>query len=685
MTNREISWLQFNARVLQEARDKSNPIIERVKFLAIFASNLDEFFRVRVSSLRGLLSINNSPKKHSFDPEKLLKKIYEIVFDQQEVFNTTFTYEIKNELAAANVYIVNENELTQKQEGYLQTYFRENVLPQIQPYFISKQNHIPFIQSRAIYQVVELRQLKDEVEQELDTSRDIQYAVIEIPSKELTRFVTLPKEGNKNFVVFLDDVIRFSLRQLFPRHEVGNAYAIKLVRDAELYIDDEFQGDLLSKIDQALRNRKRGIPCRLLYDQEMPENCRTELKKFLRLQTDDLMASGRYQNFNDFFSFPNLIGTCAADTPQPPLQIHELDDKSIYKVIKQKDILLHYPYISYDYVLRFIEESATDASVQSIKITLYRVSDKSKIVESLKLAAKNGKKVTAFIEVKARFDEESNLYWAGELERAGVRVLYSFPGLKVHCKLCIVTRLENNKKRRYAYMSTGNFNETTSQVYTDFGLFTADESITKEVNEVFKILSRKERSIRFNKLLVAPFTLRQQLMKMIDVEMTNATEGRAAYIIIKVNSLDDPMIVQKLYRASRAGVNIDLLVRGICTLQAGIEPFSKNIRVLSIIDRYLEHTRVFIFANGGDERIYMGSADLMERNLSHRIEVLFPILNKSHKYEVRRCLEIQLADNQKARSLEKDRVNTYIRGTDTTSIRSQSELYKFYKKNTATL
>jgi polyphosphate kinase len=684
-TNREISWLQFNARVLQEARDKRNPLMERIKFLAIFSSNLDEFFRVRVASLRGLLTLKKTTsKKLAIDPEKLLKKIYSVVSHQQEVFGATFINDIKKELAENNVLVVNEKELSEKQADFVHTYFRDNVLALIRPYFISKQNQVPFLQSRSIYQVVELREKSEIVKGETTLSAELQYAIIEVPSKELSRFVVLPKDGKKNYIMFLDDVIRYSLRELFPRYEVGNAYAIKLVRDAELYIEDEFQGDLLSKMEQGLRNRKRGIPCRFLYDPEMPEICRTMLAKFLRLQQDDLMAGGRYHNFIDFFTFPNLIGPSAENKPQPPLHIKELDEaKRLHIVIRQKDVLLHYPYISYDYVLRFLQEAATDAKVLAIKITLYRVANQSRVVEALKLAAKNGKEVTAFVEVKARFDEESNLYWAGELERAGINVLYSFPGLKVHCKLCIVTRLENNVKKRYTYMATGNFNEKTSELYTDYGLFTTNEVITKEVNEVFKILGRKERSLGFKKLLVAPFTLRKKLLKIIDNEIANAKAGKKAYIIAKLNSLEDPLMVQKLYQASRAGVKIQLLVRGICCLIPGNDEFSKNIKVFSIVDRYLEHARVYIFANGGDELIYMGSADWMVRNLSHRIEVAFPIYDEALKDEVRKCIGIQLADNQKARLLVKGKVNRY-RKQQSVPLRSQVEQYKYYKKKTTT-
>jgi polyphosphate kinase len=686
IVNRELSWLQFNARVLQEARDKRNPLMERIKFLAIFASNLDEFFRVRVASIRGLLSLKKpSTKKLTIDPEKLLKKIYNTVSHHQQIFNSTFNNYIKKELVENNVFVIDERSLTEKQGELVRTYFRDSVLPLIRPYLLSKLEHDPFLSSRSIYQIVELRSKIEEEKGKESISSDIQYAIIEIPTSELGRFFILPKEGKQNFVLLLDDVVRFCLPELFPRYQVGNAYAIKLVRDAELYIDDEFQGDILTKIEQGLRNRKRGIPCRFLYDPEMPSECLTIVTKFLRLQKNDLMAGGRYHNFVDLFSFPNLIGPSAENKPQLPLRIKELDEaKKIHTVIRQKDVLLHYPYISFDYVLRFLQEAANDPKVLTIKITLYRVANQSRVVEALKLAAKNGKDVTAFIEVKARFDEESNLFWAGELERAGVNVLYSFPGLKVHCKLCIVTRLENNIKKRYTYLATGNFNEKTAELYTDFGLFTTNEEMTAEVNEVFKILGRKERSVEFKSLLVAPFSLRKKFIKMIDTEIANAKAGKNAYIIVKVNSLEDPFMISKLYQASEAGVKIQMIVRGICSIKPGVDSYSKNIKAYSIVDRYLEHARVFIFCNGGNERIYLGSADWMVRNLSHRIEVAFPVNDEELKKEVRKCIDIQLADNQKARLLTKDKINTYRRQQNTDPIRSQVEQYKYYKKKTTT-
>lgn len=683
-TNREISWLRFNARVLQEARDKRNPLYERIKFLAIFSSNLDEFFRVRVASLRSLLSLKKPTSEHYPEgPERLLEKIYNMVSRQQELFGDIFQKQIMPELAAQGIYVVNETELTAPQAEFARKYFQEKIVPLIRPYFISKQNQDPFLQNRSLYMAVELK-AKDIVTPDKEAAKSVptEYAILEVPSNELGRFLVLPREGKKMYIMFLDDVMRLSLKEFFPRYDVGGAYAVKLTRDAELHIDDEFQGDLLEKIQRGLRNRKRGIPCRFVYDRLMPEASLRLLEKFLRLQPDDLLGGGRYANFSDLMTFPKPENSASLENkPQPPLHIKELDDaKKLHYIIRQKDVMLHYPYHSYDYVLRFLREAAKDANVLAIKITLYRVAHKSLIVEALKEAVRNGKIVTAFVELKARFDEESNFFWAGELERAGVTVLFSFPGLKVHCKLCVITRRENNLKKRYVYLGTGNFNEETAKVYTDFGLFTCNEEIAKEANEVFRILSRKERSIDFKHLLVAPFNMRKQFVKMIDREIKNAHEDKKAAITCKFNSLEDPEMIHKLYEASNAGVRITLLARGICCAIPGVENMSKNIRAASVVDRYLEHARIYIFHNGGDEKIYLASADWMTRNLSHRIEVGFPIYDPALRKEIKDVIDVELSDNVKARIIAKGKTNLYRHTRSGVAIEEQLELYKYYKK-----
>ena len=683
-TNREISWLQFNARVLQEARDARNPLYERIKFLAIYSSNLDEFFRVRVASLRSLLNLKKAEHKDlEIDPRKLLKDIHKIVGAQQESFGKVFKSQIVPELRKNNIFLVNDSELTTEQSEFARRYFTDKVLPLLKPIFPEKTPNDPFINNRSLYFAIELaprneKNLGKETNERKDAS---EYVILEIPSTDLPRFLTLKKEGRNTYVMFLDDVLRLSLPEYFVRNEVRGAYSFKMTRDAELHIEDEFQGDLLSKIKEGLSTRKKGIPSRFLYDPQMPEAMLKYLSKYFKLAEDDLIPGGKYHNFSDLMSFPNPGIPSLENKPQPPLAHRDLKDaRSIFPVMAQKDILLFYPYQTYDYVLQFINQAAKDQAVVAIKITLYRVANNSQVVEALKNAAKNGKEVTAFIEIKARFDEEQNLYWAGELERSGVKVLYSFPGLKVHCKLCIVTRMERGEKKRYCYLGSGNFNEKTATLYSDVGLFTTDSRITKEVKEVFQILGRKERSAEFQHLLVAPFSMRKTFEKRIEKEIKFAKEGKRAEIIIKLNSLEDLDMIDRLYEASIAGVKVRIIVRGVCCIIPGVPGMSMNIRAVSIIDRYLEHARVFIFHNGGQERYYVASADWMTRNLTHRIEVGFPIYDESIQKELRQFIDMQLQDNTKARIIAKGKLNKYKRtSSGGEKIEAQIDFYKYLR------
>lgn len=688
-SDREISWLQFNARVLQEARDLRNPLYERIKFLAIYSSNLDEFFRVRVASLRSLLNLKKAEHKElEIDPQKLLKKIHKIVGAQQESFGKVFQSQIVPELRKHNIFLINETELTAEQAEYVRGYFTDKVLPLLKPIFPNKATIDPFINNRSLYFAVELSPRNETAdEREIAGQKtDTEYAILEIPSTDLPRFISLKKEGKNSYVMFLDDVVRLSLREYFVRNDVLGAYSFKMTRDAELHIDDEFQGDLLSKIQAGLSIRKKGIPSRFLYDPHMPSEMLKYLSKYFKLAEDDLIPGGKYHNFSDLMSFPNPGIPSLENKPQPPLSHPDLKDaRLLFPVIAQKDILLFYPYQTYDYVLQFINQAAKDQAVIAIKITLYRVAHNSQVVEALKNAAKNGKEVTAFVEIKARFDEEQNLYWAGELERSGVKVLYSFPGLKVHCKLCIVTRMERGEKKRYCYLGSGNFNEKTATLYSDVGLFTTDVRITKEVKEVFQILGRKERSTEFEHLLVAPFSMRKTFDKRIEKEIRFAKEGRPAEIIIKLNSLEDLDMIDHLYEASIAGVKIRMIVRGVCSLIPGVPGMSTNIRAISIIDRYLEHSRIFIFHNGGDQRFYVASADWMTRNLTHRIEVGFPIYDETIRKELRQFIDFQLRDNTKARIIAKGKLNKYKRsGAGSEKIQAQIDFYKYLRSKQKT-
>jgi polyphosphate kinase len=682
LNNREISWLQFNERVLQEAADTSNPLYERIKFLAIYSSNLDEFFRVRVASLRSLLDLKKGAKDElELEPEKLLKKIHKIVRAQQEIFGKIFQKRIIPELHKNNIYLIGESEVSPEQAEHVRRYFSERVLPLLEPVYLKDVSQSPFLKNRGLYFAIELASRAETIaERKLVAEQEGgQIAILEIPTDKVERFFVLPKKGKETHIMFIDDVIRLSLKELFARYDVLGAYAIKLTRDAELHIEDEFQGDLLEKVKLGLGSRRRGVPSRFLYDPTMSVEMLKRLAKFFKLTEDDMIPGGRYHNFSDLMSFPNPGIPALENKPLVTLSHNDLvNAKTIFSAIENKEVLLIYPYQSYDYVIRFLREAAADASVIALKITLYRVANNSEIVEALKEAAKNGIEVTAFVEIKARFDEERNLFWAGELERAGIRVLYSFPGLKVHSKMCIVTRMVGGEKKRYCYLATGNFNEKTAKLYSDFGFFTTDPRLTKEVKEVFQILGRKERSADFEHLLVSPFNMRAKLIKYIEKEIKNVKEGGKGRIILKLNSLEDDEMIQKLYEASNAGVRVQLIIRGICCAIVDAAAYSANIRGISIIDRYLEHGRVYYFYNNGEERYYLASADWMARNLSHRIEVAFPIYEERIREQIRTFIDLQLRDNVKARYLAKGRMNRYRRG-GTERIQSQIDIHAILK------
>ncbi|QQS37552.1 MAG: polyphosphate kinase 1 [Ignavibacteriales bacterium] len=673
--DRELSWLSFNHRVLQESEDESVPLFERIKFLAIYSSNLDEFFRVRVASIRSLLELKkNTQKKLSFNPEKLLKKIHSTVHQQQEKFGFIYNTRIIPQLAANGIHIVDDNSLPEKFFSEVTEYFRNQVLPAIQPVILDGNKITTFLHNRHIYFAVKLKLKKPDGTNSVKSK----YALVEIPSDKLKRFLLLEENSENRYVIFLDDIIRMHLKNIFPGYYVESAYSIKLTRDAELYIDDEFSGNLLEKIHKGLSKRKTGLPCRFLYDKSMPAEFLKFLSDSLSLTIDDLIPGGRYHNFHDFFSFPFINKTELYYEPMPALQSVLSDkNKSAFKLISRKDLLLHFPYHSYDPVIKFLNEAADDPKVKSISITLYRIASSSKIAEALIKASNNGKTVTAFVEVKARFDEEANLSWALALSKSGVDVHYSFPGMKVHSKICLVEREEKNSIKMYAYLSTGNFNEKTALVYSDFGLFTSDERITKECKKVFRILTRKSLKESFSYLLTAPFNLRSGIEELIDNEILYAQQNKKASIILKLNSLEDKKIIKKLYEASNAGVKINIIVRGICCLVPGVKGHSENIKVTSIVDRYLEHARIYIFNNNGNTLYYVASADLMGRNLNRRIEICFPVYDTSIKRILKNIINIQLRDNVKARLIDMKQKNLFRKSTAVKKVRAQYAVYDY--------
>ena len=680
--DRELSWLYFNHRVLQEAKDPSVPLYERIKFAAIYSSNLDEFFRVRVASIRSLLSLKHKSQKDlSFDPNKLLTQIRETVHVQQEELGKIFREELVPQLENENIFFVDEKNINDDQREFVRSYFYDQVIPYIQPTLLDKKRIATFLRNKAIYLVIRLSVKKIKSVKEKNISR-FKYALVEIPSDRLGRFINLPSIEKKNYIIFLDDLIRIQLQELFPDYKVECSYSIKLTRDAELYIDDEFSGDLLLKIRRGLSKRKTGVPSRFLYDKEMPDEFIKFLRDALHLQKNDIIQGGKYHNINDFFSLPKFGNPKLEYEPMPPLYCKELESaSSIFSTISKKDVLLSFPYQSYKYVIKLLEESATDEQVKSIKITLYRVADQSLIIRWLVRAAENGKKVTAFIEVKARFDEELNFASADALEKAGVKVFFSFPGLKVHSKLCLIERIENNISKYYTYLATGNFNEKTAHIYSDFGLLTAHQEIGKEVMRVFNFLERKSKKCKFNHLLASPFNLRKSFIQLIENEIKNAVEGKKAEIIIKLNSLEDRKMIKKLYEASASGVRIKIIVRGICCLIPGIKGLSENIEAFSIVDRFLEHSRVYIFHNDGDIKYFMGSADWMQRNLSRRVEVCFPVYDKDIQLSLQKMIDLQLNDNVKARIIDERQINNYRAGFNEKKIRSQYDIYSNMSKS----
>lgn len=665
--HRDLSWLSFNQRVLQEAADARNPLYERIKFLAIYSSNLDEFFRVRVPSLRALLALRKKAAKQlEFDPAEILGRIRRVVTRQQEEFGEIFRNHVMRELRRSRISIVGDAELTPAQRAAALDHFRTSVAPLLNPVFLAPDRDPPFLENRALYLVVRLVRKPGGPGDAGHADDGTQFALVELPVAALGRFWSLPYDGRRHCVMFLDDVVRAGLPEFFPHHEVKGARSIKLSRDAELYIDDEFSGDLVGKIRKAVGLREEGLPSRLLYDQDLSKKTLSVLVDFFRFR-DELVPGGRYHNFHDFLDFPNPLAPALQDPPWEPVDpgvpgYVPGGGGSLMAAARRSDVLLYYPYHSYQAVVDFLREAADDPAVTTIDITLYRVARDSKVVAQLIRAANAGKAVTAFVEVKARFDEESNFRWAEELQKAGARIFYSFPGLKVHAKLCLVSRREHGEPVGYGYLATGNFNERAAGIYTDFGLFTCDRRLTGEMERVFNILGRRRRRGGFEHLLVSPETMRPRLNALIDAEIANAGAGREAGIIAKMNSLEDRRIIRRLYEAGEAGVKVSLIVRGICCLVPSSKGPGRNIEVISIVDRFLEHARVWIFRNGGDELVFLSSADWMNRNLSRRIEVGFPVYDETARRTVRSIVDLQLADTVKARTIDKAQSNRYRRG-----------------------
>lgn len=674
--NREISWLSFNERVLQEAADERIPLVERFRFLGIYSNNLDEFFRVRVATMRRLGKLKqHDPAIIDFDPEEILDQINDINLALQKRFDEIH-HRLLQQLEEEDIHLVDETELSPEQQQYVVAYFREHIRPAIFPVMIQNLKRVTFIRDRSIYLAVHMARSNGKGGED--------YALIKVPVSAFSRFLVLPGNTDKKYVILLDDVIRFNLADIFSIFDYDHfrAYTIKVTRDAELDIDNDVSKSFIERLAESLKQRKKGQPVRFVYDQQMPRHVLKCICHHLKISGKDNIVSGaRYHNFKDFMAFPNLGGPHLEYDPMPPLPHRDLaGSKSILDVIREKDVMLHFPYQSFHYIIDLLREASIDPRVRSIKMTIYRAAKNSKVINALINAARNGKNVTVFLELQARFDEQANIFWSEKMQEEGVKIIHGIAGLKVHSKLMLIRRREGKQTISYANIGTGNFNEETARIYADDSLLTSNPGITSEVENVFGLFEKTySPQMAFRHLVVSPFRTRRFFIRMIDNEIRHAKAGKRAEMLLKMNSLVDEEVVRKLYKASQAGVICRLIIRGICVLIPGVRGMSENIEAISIVDRYLEHSRVFIFHNGGEERFFVSSADFMARNLDHRIEVATPILDKDIQEELRTMMDIQWRDNTKARLLEKKHRNHYRPFDEGNPVRSQTAIYDFLK------
>jgi polyphosphate kinase len=674
--NKEISWLSFNERVLQEADNPDVPLIDRLKFLGICSSNLDEFYRVRVATLNRLAYLGKKAKKFiGADPVKILKDITPIALTQHERFDKIYKKLIRA-LAKESIYIITEKDLNPDQGDFVLNYFYTEVRPMLIPIMLTQVSDTLQLRDRTIYLSVCLCNLADPAKN--------QYALIEIPSDVLPRFLVLPAVDGKKYVILLDDVIRYGLDKIFSifsfdRYE---AYTIKITRDAEIDIDDDISESYMDKLHKSLKQRDAGNPIRFIHDARIPTNFLKLLKEKINVTKEDtIIAGSKYHNNRDFMHFPAIGSRQLNYTPIKSLSHKDIPPgESLLKSMRKKDIMLHYPYHSFNYVIDLLREASIDPKVLSIKMTLYRVAKNSNVLHALINAVKNGKTVVAVLELQARFDEESNIYWANRLKEEGVKVIFGVPGLKVHSKLCLVSRAEKGGTAHYAIIGTGNFNEDTARLYTDHALFTADQRITREVNKIFNFFVKTYRSDTFKHLMVSPNFMRKRMNRLINKEIKNAKAEKEAYIFLKLNGLTDPQLIHKLYEASEAGVKVKLIVRGMFSLVPEIEGMSSNIEAISIVDKFLEHTRIYNFCNDGNELFLISSADLMPRNIDRRIEVTCPIYDDDIKNELRTYMDIQWNDNVRARILNEKLDNRLRKNRSRKKIRTQWQIYDYLKK-----
>jgi polyphosphate kinase len=685
--DREKSWLTFNARVLQEAADETVPLLDRLRFLGIFSNNLDEFFRVRFAAIRRLSLSGQTGEKilGGITAQQLVKDITDIVIKQQSE-SLRILEIIEKQLEKQNIIIVNENELCQEHQNFVHDFFIQKVSPELVTIILNDLAEFPLLKDTVGYLAIKLVMKTSEKAKVLGLvkpKKEVRYAIIEIP-KTFNRIVVLPAIGEKQYIMLLDDVIRYNLSSIFNifEYESISAHMIKITRDAQLDIDSDMSKSMLQKIATSVKDRRIGEPVRFVYDKKIDKDTLSFFLDRMGIEsTDSIIPGGRYHNRRDYMDFPNLGRFDLLYQQKPPLPVEGLSlEGSILNRIAKKDYLIFAPYQSYSYLIKFLREAALDPKVTSIKITLYRLAKNSQIISSLINAAKNGKRVVVQIELQARFDEANNISYAEQMQQEGIELIFGIKGLKVHSKICVIDRLEEGKVKRYGFISTGNFNETTAKFYTDVTLFTSHNQILKDVTKIFEFFDINYRLHRYKHLIVSPHYSRSKFNKLIDREILNAQVGKPAYINLKMNSLSDFQMIDKLYEASNAGVKMKLQIRGICSLIPGVKGMSENIEAISIVDNFLEHSRVFIFGNDDNPEVFISSADFMTRNLDGRVEVTCPIYQDDIKKQLIETFEVGWKGNVKARLHSEKLDNKYrVRKEGESVFRAQHETYNYYK------
>jgi polyphosphate kinase len=682
--SRDISWLSFNARVLQEAADHSVPLRERIRFLGIFSNNMDEFFRVRVATLKRMVQFGSKAKVHlEENPESILLDIQITVLNLQSEFNRIWE-EILEELKKEKIFLVTEKDLNPEQQVFVRDFYEEEVSPNVIPLMIENIPTFPYLREKSIYLGVVMWMQ--------DSALKRKYALIEVPANAVGRFILLPSPHGEHHIILLEDVIRFNLPEIFSYFGFNRYQSniLKVTRDAEFDIDNDISTTLIQKLQKALKGRRKGKPVRFVYNKEMdPGLLEYLIQKMNLTKRDNLIPGGRIHNFRHFMDFPEPVFS-GKDSKRKPFDHPLLMEQRVTDVVMERDIMLHFPYHAFYPVIDLLKEAAIDPDVTSIKITCYRLASQSKVINALINAVRNGKQVTVMLELRARFDEEANLAWKERLEDEGVKVLIGIPNMKVHAKLCVIRKRVGDKIIQYGFVSTGNLNENTSKIYADHCLLTSNRNIMADANRIFNYIEHYKTGLHFLKacttICPSPVYWRKEIIKLIHTEIKNARHGKPAQIIAKMNSLSDEEIINELYDAAKAGVEIKLIIRGIFCMLSQNDKFIIPVTAISIVDQYLEHARVLVFHNGGEEKIFISSADWMIRNLDHRVEATCPVIDDNIKKELKDILNIQLKDNVKARWLDNKLSNEYVRNDSSHKVRSQVETYRYlYQKTVSTI